>query len=360
MKEKINPRKILIIARGGIGNLILFLPTLKILRRTFKDAQFSMIVSSNSLNPLLKMYDINEIINFDEPSRRLKDLLNIATFLVKNKFDICLVIYPSGLRSAVIAFFSRAKVRLGFKDPLLKGLGSFFYTYLIKPNNLHYLEENLRILEALGIHNNFKLNPEIIIPIDSPKNAILYLKQQGIKRIDKLIGFHPGSSISQKWKRWPTQYFIELINLINIEQKSPVLIFGNKDETILINDILSKLNGSVKATRISCKNIMESAALISLCKIFIGNDSALIHIASACKIPTICICGPTNIKKSGPYGPDTYMVHQKLKCLFCYDFNRVDFKCSEKTPFKCLAELYPVDVYNQIKPILFHELRESE
>lgn len=181
MTGKINPRKILIIARGGIGNLILFLPTLKILRGTFKDAQFSMIVSSNSLNPLLKMYDINEIINFDERSRGLKDLLNIAAFLFKNKFDICLVIYPSGLRSAMIAFFSRAKVRLGFKDPLLKGLGSFFYTYLIKPNNLHYLEENMRMIGALGIQNNFKLNPEIIIPIDSPKMPFYILSNKALR-----------------------------------------------------------------------------------------------------------------------------------------------------------------------------------
>ncbi|MFQ5686768.1 MAG: glycosyltransferase family 9 protein [Candidatus Scalindua sp.] len=353
--SKFRPRKILIVARGGIGNVLMFTPTLRALKKSFPGSVISMMMSSDeSRELLLNNSDVNEIITSDKETKSLFGLFKSIIELRRIHFDITIVMHPGGLRSALWAFFSGARIRIGYDMPLLRGLGVFLYTHLMKTNGeLHDVEQNLNILKLLGIDNNHTPSVmTIFVSEDLKKYAREYLTSQGFKDRDKIIGFHPGSGISQKWKRWPAPYYSELINMIDSEWKVSVLIFGDHNEDGMISDILSGINGSVKALKITDKTLMESAALIDLCQAFIGNDSGLMHIAAANNVPTFCIAGPTDIKKTAPYGPDSHIVYSNLECLFCYNFNTVNFKCPQNIPYKCLNELYPKEVYKQIQPIL--------
>jgi len=354
-----SPKKILIIARGGIGNVLMFTPTLKLLRKEFQNSEIYMLVDSKGSNDILSINsNIKEVILYDQSAKRLVELSKFLVMLRRMHFDLAIVVHPGGLRSALWAFNSGARIRIGFNIPLLKGLGPFLYTHLLKPNDeLHDVEQNLNILDSLGInHSDASIVLSISIPDDLKKSANEYLSRQGFKDKSKIIGFHPGSGVSQKWKRWPAQYFSELINMISSEWETSVLIFGDHKEEDLINNILSVVNESVKVVKITDKTLMETVALIGLCNAFIGNDSGLMHIAASNKFLTFCIAGPTDVRKTGPYGPNTYIVHSDLDCLFCYNFNTLNFKCPRNINYKCLNELYPEEVFRNISPTLSHVL----
>lgn len=349
------PRKILIIARDGIGNVLMFTPTLRLLKKRFPSSDIYMLVGSKGSHELLSNDStIKEFILYDQSARGLVGLLKFVVALRRKRFDLAIVMHPGGLRSALWAFASGARIRIGFDIPLLRGLGIFLYTHLLKPNDkLHDVEQNMKILDVLGMdYNNVAKDMTITIPESLKKPVNEYLVRLGINDQDKLIGFHPGSTPSQKWKRWPAQYFGELINIISSEWETSVLIFGDHKEEDLINDIITIVDESVKAVSITDKRLEECVALISLCKAFIGNDSGLTHIAAANQVQTFCIAGPTDIKKTGPYGPHSYSVQSNLECLFCYNFNTLRFKCWQNSAYKCLNELYPEEVFRQIRPVL--------
>ena len=355
--KKIPPNKILIIARGGIGNILMSTPALRSLKREFSDSDVYVMVFSSGINELLSNNpDIKEIITFDREFKGFRGLFKIVIVLRRLRFDLAIVMHPGGLRSAFWAFISGSKTRIGFDIPLLRGFGSYCYTHLLKPvDKLHDVEQNMKILDLFGIdRDNEGIDMKVTIPEYLKKNMDEYLSFQGIKVRDNIIGFHPGSNPSQKWKRWPAQHFTELINLIYSNWETPVLIFGDQKEIHLINEIISTLNNNVTVVPVIDKNITEVASLISICKAFIGNDSGLMHIAIATDVPTFCIFGPTDVKKTGPYGPNAYIVHSDLDCLFCYNFNTINFKCPENINYKCLNKLYPEEVFKQINPILSH------
>jgi len=323
-------KKILIIARGGLGNVLMFTPALRLLKKRFCSAEIYILVLSGGLQEILsENQDIKEVIIYDQKVKGPISLFKYILTIRRQHFDLAIVIYPVGLKSSFLAFVSGASIRIGFKIPLLKNIGSLLFTHLIIPKNeLHYVEQNLRILEVLGInYQKDSSNISLYIPDNIKITAKDHIVSCGVENGDKIIGIHPGSIADQKWKRWPIRYYSELINMIRSEWDPFVFIFGDPSEEHLINNIFAAVKNSNKVIKVTDKILMETAALIGLCNAFIGNDSGLMHIAVATDVPTFCIAGPTDVKKTGPYGPNTYIVHSDLDCLFCYNFNTVNFSC---------------------------------
>ena len=183
------------------------------------------MVFSNITNELLSHKpDIKEIITFDREFKGFRRLFKIVIVLRQLHFDVAIAMHPGGMRSALWAFLSGAKTRIGFDIPLLRGLGRLCYTHLLKPDNkLHDVEQNIKVLDLLGIEYDCEdISMTLTIPEHIKKCADEYLLNQGINKRDNIIGFHPGSSPSQKWKRWPAQNFTELINLIYSNWETPV------------------------------------------------------------------------------------------------------------------------------------------
>jgi len=353
--ENLLYKKILIISRGGIGNVLMFVPTLKNISRAYPNSLIYIVVDSKgSYNLLLNELLIEEVILYNKENWSFIELLKLSSKLWKNNFDLAIVMHPGGMRSALGAFLSGAKIRIGFDIILLRGLGFFLYTHTLKlDDRLHDVEQNIKILDFLGIeYNNENINMAVTIPKNIKKSVNDFLSCHSIKSQENIIGFHPGSNPSQKWKRWPASHFTKLIDLIYSNWGIHVLIFGDQKETNIINNIISTLNKDVKIVPIIDKNITEVASLISICKAFIGNDSGLMHVAVATDVPTFCISGPTDVKKTGPYGSDSYIIHSDIDCLFCYNYNTVNFSCPLNIDYKCLKEFYPAEVFKEISPIL--------
>ena len=72
-------------------------------------------------------------------------------------------------------------------------------------------------------------------------------------------------------------------------------------------------------------NIKVTAAILEQADLFVGNDSALVHLAVAVDTPTIAIFGLTNHKAWGPFTGDTSESERKavvvrlgLPCMPCF------------------------------------------
>lgn len=155
------------------------------------------------------------------------------------------------------------------------------------------------------------------------------------------IGFHSGSKAG-RWvtKRWP--HFRELAEAL--PGKKIAVVGGPADPIIEwpsnCTDYTQKLA------------IADTAAVIKRCKLFVANDSGILHLANALGIPTIAVWGWTGIKKNRPHNPGCTIVELGLGCQPCFR-TRHSMSCpSGKGNVDCLRDLTPTVVREHMLRVL--------
>ena len=78
------------------------------------------------------------------------------------------------------------------------------------------------------------------------------------------------------------------------------------------------------------------AAVLKACSLFIGVDSAGMHIAGAVRTPTVTIVGPSSSVTWAPRGRQHRVVYKSLPCVPCHQTG-------------CLEELTIDEVFSVVK-----------
>ena len=331
--------RILVISLQGIGNLIMQTPMLLNLKRGPGDNAIILLVLANSSKDLLEQSDLIDDIIEVEP--KFIDAMKQIYALRKDEFDVAIVAFPSGDRSHIICFLAGARRRIGFVHGGRK-LGRFLNTDNIKViEQVSDVEQSLRVLEKVGI----------ALKEDTPITTKVWLGSEDIEFADSfiranalfdktLVGMHPGSGKHQPYKRWGQDNFADLGDLIAEKSGARIVLFGGPDEFELCQRIAKGMKNTpiISAGRTSLR---QTAALIGRCKVFVTNDSGLMHVAAALSVPTIGVFGPTNFWRTAPYGNKHTVVRLDLKCSPCCNTQRGKaFKCKNSNePFKCLTNL---------------------
>lgn len=175
---------------------------------------------------------------------------------------------------------------------------SHFYPFP-RGNSRHAVELNLDALRRIGIYPDESERKLVLVP---GENAIAdvrqRLAQEGV--IEKgFIHIHPAS----RWlfKCWPASRMTELIRALqNQGHRIVVTAAPDEEERALVREILAPLELGVVdlSGRLSLKQL---AALTAMAKVFVGMDSAPMHIAAAMQTPVVALFGPSGDKEWGPW-----------------------------------------------------------
>jgi len=350
MKDK----KILIISLPGIGNTVLFTPFLNSFKKNYPTTKVDFLVLNQTRADAVSGSNLVDEI-FVLP-RELLRILKTLWQLRKNHYDYSVTAFPSNKwEYNVLALLIGAKERVTHSYQCCwLGTLSFLQNKKIPAiEGIHDVEQNMNLLEV------FNINPEREARIlsfhisDKDKEfAEKFLKKKKLEN-DFLVGIHPGCSENNKYRRWPSEHFIELIDNLTT-QKKKIFLFGSFDEIGELNRIYRQCKERDKIFLIQDKNLKHIAALIAKCKLFICNDSGLGHIAATYKIPVLAIIGPTQPLRTKPYGECGYYLSLNLFCSPClkYPFRSTTSRIKCKRNFKCLREIKASHVLNKIKEIL--------
>ena len=190
------------------------------------------------------------------------------------------------------------------------------------------------------------------ISLTLPETVLTMARQKfPINSLAPRIGFHPGSGIDlgKNVKRWPIMQFAQLADMLARKYGAEICVFGGPEESQLIHSMIS--NMTEHANSFTNQNIQETAALISCCDVFVSNDSGLMHIAAAMKVPVIGIFGPTLWWKNSPWGTPHMIVRCDMSCAPCYKLSGVS--CRDQ---KCLSEITVKDVFDAVNTLLSNRL----
>lgn len=255
--------KVLIEVNSNVGDLVMNVPILNYFKNSFDDISFDIIADKRSASLLSEFKGVENIF-IKEKNTKQKTKLFIK--LLKNKYD-----YAIGLRSDAVPLVIRAKKKLykTDRDSSINGkVPETIYHFSILKKLFDIDEKELDTFISFSDESLNKL-----------KNLINY------KDNDNLLIIGPGATFVDK--TWPKENFIKLINILK-ENFTKVVLLGAPNEFELCKEI-SDLTGTINLA--SKTTLSQIAAIVTLGKLFIGNDSGLGHIAAAQGINTLSIFG---------------------------------------------------------------------
>ena len=294
--------KILILKFRNIGDVLLITPLLSNLKQHYPESQIDVAVNKGteamvSLNPNISnviVYDRTLIKSLSLIKKLIKEIQFSLSFR-RESYDMVINL-TEGDRGAQIAWLSNAPIRVGFKNKnwIFKNA---FNRFLPKQEFRHTLETNLDPLRVLGVPIKNK-----IVEIFWDKKDENFVNSQ-LPGVDRFIHIHPVS----RWlfKCIADQTMAKIIDYCELELNTKVVITAAPLQTELdkVNGILN-LCQSNPANLSGKLSLKQTAALNKKAKLFIGVDTAIMHMSAANDTPVFAFFGPSGTDHWGPWDND--------------------------------------------------------
>ena len=294
--------KILLMKFRNIGDVLLLSPLIKNLKLAYPDSHIDIALNSGTEDMVTLNPNINDILTYDRTKikslgifKRIYQEIKFALTIRANKYDI-VVNTTEGDRGTQLALLSKAKTKIGYKNPKNLFLKNVFNHNLPKQGLRHTLEMNLDVLRTLNL------------PIKEKKVSIFWnikdeQKVSNLLTCKKFIHIHPVS----RWmfKCINDKTMAQIIDFCKIELNVEVVLSAApiKQELDKIDSIL-KLCKS-KPLNLSGKlSLKQTAALNNKAIFFIGVDTAIMHISAANNTPVLAFFGPSGADHWGPWDND--------------------------------------------------------
>lgn len=324
--------RILLRGTNWIGDAIMTLPAVASVRAAYPKAHLA-ILAKPPVTDIYKLFSAaDEIIPYDQKFQNFPGVFRLAYELRRKKFDAAILL-QNAIEAAIIAVAAGIDVRAGYNSD---GRG-LLLTHTIRRTReilkVHQIDYYLEMVKALGCANvDRTMHMETHISSAIARDIL----QQYIPESGKAImGIAPGATYGPA-KKWLPERFAQVGDSLSRDLNAQVVLFGGQSDWETAEQVRKQshtrmLNLSGKTT------LREAVYLISQCRLFISNDSGLMHVAGALNIPTVAIFGSTNPVTTSPAGEKTILVRKPVSCSPC-------LKETCPTDFRCMTQISVEDV----------------
>ena len=299
MKEK--AKKILFINFGGLGDEILFLPTIISVKKEFPDSKITLVLEPRSKGITSLTNIIDETIFTDIKNKNKYYALLKLLFKIWTKHFDMVISSGSNKFISLFLFMTFIKKRCGYYSGKLSEI---LLTNAVPLNKNQF---------AVDMYH------DLVNDITSYRTSLpeFNIERKGI--IPNTVLIHPGVSLMSikkgMVKTVSADIWAEVVEKLSDAGKN-VILAGGPDDKELINTIIKKVPQE-KFTNMygKTKNLKELAELISASEKFLCSDSAPLHIGVTLGVQTYVIFGPTDDKKLIPQNGKVVPIKaQKCNC----------------------------------------------
>ncbi len=296
-------KNILIIKPSALGDIVLSMPAMNSLRKSFPSAKITWLVRKEFARIFDGSPRPDDIMLFDRKllgawwykPRAFAAFRAFLKELRQKKFD--LVIDLQGLfRTAFFSFITGSAVRLGPAGA--REFAGLFYTESVKPSRrpIHLIDFYNEIVKAAG--GTELVTAPGLEPLEKADTFVDNLLAENEVEPYRYAVFITGAA--RKYKKWPVDNFARLAERITSKFDIPILAVGTASEKV---DVLSLAQESkVPVIDLVAKtDIQQLIALLRKAAVVITGDTGPGHIAWAVGTPAVFIFGPTNPSRVGPY-----------------------------------------------------------
>lgn len=339
-----NPARILVGLISPIGDTLLATPALAVLRQAFPQAEIAALVAPSNAGVLEGNPDLDRLIL--TPTRGTEPewqrYLAAVRALRPEQFD--LIINFSGASALTTRLTHPLTPRMFLDLPrwwFLAGGDAALRTRHAVDQYIHALAP---LVDTPSTDPAARV-PRIYLSAQDRARARELLRQEGISGASPLITMHLGGDGFNGRKRWAPERFAAVARALVARHDAQVIFIGGDEDVERSTQAVALLdhNAHVLAGRASLK---VTAALIERSLLYVGNDSAPLHIAGAVGTPAVGIFGPSDwveFAPASPKAPTPRVVHSNLACSPCFRFVGNDplWKVNTCYSFACLNAITP-------------------
>lgn len=288
------PRNILVIDFGQLGDVVMSLPALRALREQFPRARITAAVGKPAGEIVRMSQYSDETIEVDRVALRdgFKPLSVLRVFQVaadvrRRHFDFVIDLH-SFAETNLLGFFSGARTRLFSRrrGRSLDFLANFKPAPPIEENNRerHQVDRYLDVLRPLGITHADRV-PRLPASFDDGRQIDKLLQKSRADAGVPLVGLFPGAG--HESRRWPLEDFAQLAESLWRNDQVRTIVFAGPEERSLAGKIKSIFPSSTVV--LDQLTIRQLAAALARLAVFVSNDTGPLHIAAAVGTPVVLL-----------------------------------------------------------------------
>jgi ADP-heptose:LPS heptosyltransferase len=298
---KFQPRNILVLDLGQIGDVILSLPALAAIRKRFTESKITILIGKSATDIIQLSNIFDEVIPVDRVRLRdgnklesIKEIFKLIAELRRRKFDFVIDLH-SLHESNLLGFLSGAKMRLFAK----RGTRSLDWLSNFRPEppafnkDQHVAKFYLDSLKPLGIADlqaSFTLKPA-----DNDIEKVTKLLKSDKIYHEDLVGINIGAG--HPTRSWELAKFAELSRKLTEYRKCRILIFFGPEEWHFEKEI--KASFSTDVLFYHKLSLRELAAAFTFLRVLIGNDSGPLHLGAIVGATVMTITNPSHFSPLG-------------------------------------------------------------
>ena len=276
-------KRILIVQYQPFGDVLLNTGYFPALRKKFPDAKIDYLIKEKYKVVLENNHYLDELVTFEDGKgwQYIPERIKLLKRIRARKYDL-IIDQIRGFGSAQMAWFSRAKYRLGFKHKKY----AFIYNIKAERQSVRYHSSmKFDALLPLGIKEEphklyFNIKPESEEYIDK------WLKQSDLAD-EKIITISPGSPVLRK--KWNLNSYARLGDMILQNTKCKIVILWAPNEKEDAHNLFKLM--SQKAVLAPPTDLNQAAAMLKKSILLICNDGGLNHLSVATETQSIAIFG---------------------------------------------------------------------
>jgi heptosyltransferase-2 len=303
-------RRILVIRLSSIGDIVLTTPIVRLLRQHCPGAQLDFLVKAQYQDLLRSHPAIDRLVLFQEGQTLPQTLRTLR----QTRYDLVLDLHRT-VRSRVLSYGLLARHQLVYHKHVVRR------ALLVRAgwNTLRAMtpvpELYAAPLRRFGITAALPA-PEMYLAPGSQEAVHTRLQQvwPGAPR-RPLLAVAPGA----RWptKRWPVERFAAAAQELAAARGAAVVVLGGAEDRPLAQALCRGLRVPV----LDCTGtltLMHTAALLERCRVLLSNDSGLMHMAAALRVPVVAVFGPT-VQEFGfyPFQARAHVISTPLACRPC-------------------------------------------
>jgi len=281
-------RRLTVVRSGALGDTILLLPLLALLREALPGADLTLVGSwwAEQLLPL--MASPPGFVRFD--SAAMTPLFSVGAACdavgVFEGADLVLV-YTSDGSGALVR-----NARRFCKGSVL--------CWPAMPGGVAHAACHLAAAALSGVPGLQEIPlPSLHVPSGAVEWARGWLARETARDACPPVAVHPGSGGSRKC--WPAARFASVIERLQRAGRQVLVMEGPADREIC-DEVCRGRRSWRSVYRPGPLSLARCAALIACCRVYVGNDSGLTHLAAALGMPVVAIFGPTDAAIWAPLG----------------------------------------------------------
>lgn len=318
-------REVLAVRLDNVGDVLMCGPALRAIRDNLPEARLTLWASPSgsraaALLPVVDAVLSTKVVWQDlgslppDPAREQA----LVAELRGRRFDAALI-FTSFAQSpyppAYLCYLAEIPLRAGQS----KEFGGSLLTTWVRPlpDEVHQVDRNLHLLESLGFAVTGR-DLAVAVPAEARESAARILDGHGVAAGEQYVVLHPAASCSAR--TYARSRFAEVGRALVRRTGLRLILSGSAQEREL-SDWLAERIGRASVSLAGETTLPEFAAVVGGAALVIANNTSIMHIADALRVPSVVLFAGTELESQWrPRGAPARLLRRDTRCAPCYRF----------------------------------------